>query len=311
MVALALAGLAALFAIMAALAAYLMMSQRQGAKAEEPQEEEEATVVGGGRRRPGSSRMQGANRRRTAAAAARAAQAGPSHADSDSEDEDDDEGEEHLTKKEAKRREREAQREAERAAREAKANKVSAYEERRRRKDEEREALEQAQEEEMRRAAEERQRREDAEAAKWMGMISVEGEGQEEVTEAQSAEALLNRFVAYIQERKMVPLEEIAVEFHLRSAEVVDRIQNLEAMGRLTGVMDERGKYIYISAEEMQAVARYVQTKGRVAIGELAARSDDLIDLEGKAAAAGAGDAGLVVDFDSMLLGGEVDPVGA
>ena len=162
----------------------------------------------------------------------------------------------------------------------------------------------------MRRAAEERQRREDAEAAKWMGMISVEGEGQEEVTEAQSAEALLNRFVAYIQERKMVPLEEIAVEFHLRSAEVVDRIQNLEAMGRLTGVMDERGKYIYISAEEMQAVARYVRTKGRVAIGELAARSDDLIDLEGKAAAAGAGGAGLVVDFDSML-GGEVDPVGA
>lgn len=46
MVALALAGLAALFAIMAALAAYLMTSQRQGAKTEEPQEEEEATVIG-------------------------------------------------------------------------------------------------------------------------------------------------------------------------------------------------------------------------------------------------------------------------
>ena len=40
----------------------------------------------------------------------------------------------------------------------------------------------------------------------------------------------------------MVPLDQIAVEFKLRTTEVIDRINGLEAMGRLTGVMDERGK---------------------------------------------------------------------
>jgi hypothetical protein len=33
----------------------------------------------------------------------------------------------------------------------------------------------------------------------------------------------------------MVPIEEAATEFGLRSSEVVDRIQGLESMGRLTG----------------------------------------------------------------------------
>ena len=39
-----------------------------------------------------------------------------------------------------------------------------------------------------------------------------------------------------------MPLEQLATEFKLRTTEVIDRVQGLEAMGRLTGVMDERGK---------------------------------------------------------------------
>lgn len=36
--------------------------------------------------------------------------------------------------------------------------------------------------------------------------------------------------------------QQIATEFKLRTTDVIDRIHGLEAMGRLTGVMDERGK---------------------------------------------------------------------
>jgi hypothetical protein len=35
---------------------------------------------------------------------------------------------------------------------------------------------------------------------------------------------------------------QIALEFGMRTTDVIDRIKGLEAMGRLTGVMDERGK---------------------------------------------------------------------
>lgn len=100
----------------------------------------------------------------------------------------------------------------------------------------------------------------------------------------------------------MVNIEEVATEFSLRSSEVVDRIQGLESMGRLTGVMDERGKFIYISLDEMEAVAAYIRKKGRVAIGELAARSNEFIDLEPKAVSndTAAGTAA-AIDFDTVL----------
>lgn len=69
------------------------------------------------------------------------------------------------------------------------------------------------------------------------------------------------------------PHPQLATEFRLRSAEVVERLQSLEAQGQLTGVMDERGKFIHISTDEMRAVADFIRRRGRVAIGELAAKS--------------------------------------
>lgn len=39
-----------------------------------------------------------------------------------------------------------------------------------------------------------------------------------------------------------MPLEQLATEFKLRTTDVIDRVHGLEAMGHLTGVMDERGK---------------------------------------------------------------------
>lgn len=46
--------------------------------------------------------------------------------------------------------------------------------------------------------------------------------------------------------------------------------------------MDDRGKYIYISKDEMQAVADYIKRQGRVSISHLASKSNQFIDLEPK-----------------------------
>lgn len=246
-------------------------------------------------RRGGMDRMRAGRLRQRRAAQQAAADDG---SDEEEEEEGGNEG-----RREARRRQREEDREAERQAREARANKVNVYEDRRRKKEEEREALEKAQEEEIRRAAEERQRREDEEAAKWMGQISVEEEGLDAEDGGDGGEAAAARFVAYIRERKMVSIEELATEFRLRSTEVVDRIQGLEAQGQLTGVMDERGKFIHISAEEMRAVAEYIRSRGRIAIAELSARSGEFIDLEPRAAGVAGADSGAPdLDFDSMLV---------
>ena len=68
--------------------------------------------------------------------------------------------------------------------------------------------------------------------------------------------------------------------------DAISRVQTLEEEGRVTGVMDDRGKFIYISSEEMAAVAGYIRNKGRVAIGELSAMSNTFIDLQQRSGSA-------------------------
>ncbi|EFN58337.1 hypothetical protein CHLNCDRAFT_15827, partial [Chlorella variabilis] len=51
-----------------------------------------------------------------------------------------------------------------------------------------------------------------------------------------------SRFVDYIRRRKTVALDELAAEFGMRTQEVIKRVQELEAEGGITGVMDDRGK---------------------------------------------------------------------
>jgi len=204
------------------------------------------------------------------------------------------------TKKQRAREARREAREAERIAREARGQKVNLYEERRRQRDEAREAQEAAQEEAIAQEAAARAAREDEEASKWMSLISVDKEGTGEAEAGGEDPGLLGQFVDYITARKMAPLEEIATEFNLRTTDVIDRIHGLEAMGRLTGVMDERGKYIYITLDEMHAVAKHLTKKGRVTISELAAQSSSLIDLEPRTVGTEGAGKRPMLDFDAL-----------
>ncbi|KAG0477276.1 hypothetical protein HPP92_013674 [Vanilla planifolia] len=185
------------------------------------------------------------------------------------------------TKKERKRQEREAQRQAEEAARESRKLKQDRYEESRRRKDEEREAKEHAMEEEALKRKAEEEEAAALEFEKWKGEFSVDAEGST-ASDTQETQGLLNNFVEYIKKQKCIPLEELAAEFKLRTQDCINRIMELENIGRLSGVMDDRGKYIYISPEEMKAVADYIKRRGRVSIAHLASQSNQFIDLEPK-----------------------------
>ena len=43
--------------------------------------------------------------------------------------------------------------------------------------------------------------------------------------------------------------------------------------------MDDRGKFIYITQEELEAVVKFIKQRGRVSITELAESSNNLINL--------------------------------
>ncbi|KAG8658140.1 DDRGK domain-containing protein 1 isoform X1 [Manihot esculenta] len=267
--------------VVALIPLYLWKRRQDSRSADEHQEEgqvrQQETVV----RATGARRM-----RRRAAAGASSSRAVEATVE-DTVDESDDEVGEHYearasTKKDRKRQEREAQRQAEEATRESRQTKQDRYAEMRRRKDEEHEARERMLEEEAKAQKAKEEEAAALEFEKWKGEFSVDAEGTTENEVQDGNQDLLSEFVEYIKRQKCIPLEDLAAEFKLRTQECINRITSLENMGRLSGVMDDRGKYIYISQEEMKAVADYIKRQGRVSISHLASKSNQFIDLEPK-----------------------------
>jgi hypothetical protein len=84
--------------------------------------------------------------------------------------------------------------------------------------------------------------------------------------------------------------------------DAINRLRALEEQGMLTGFLDDRGKYVYVTREvllldplmmmlalafvpmtsdvqEMEGVAKWIRQRGRVSIAELAESSNTLIKL--------------------------------
>lgn len=74
-------------------------------------------------------------------------------------------------------------------------------------------------------------------------------------------------------------MEDLATTFKLKAQAAIERITDLQNNGSITGVIDDRGKFIYISEDELQQVAKFVKQRGRITITELAESSNKLINL--------------------------------
>eukprot|EP00177_Eucheuma_denticulatum_P007273 GFKZ01013242.1.p1 GENE.GFKZ01013242.1~~GFKZ01013242.1.p1 ORF type:complete len:329 (-),score=87.21 GFKZ01013242.1:1311-2174(-) len=184
------------------------------------------------------------------------------------------------------KKKKEANREARREAREARLAQLEEMREREQRREEQRqeeqeeqERLEREREEEGRKRREEKEKKEMEEYAEWKGTIEVEEEG-EDGDMAVEEEGMMERFCEYVKEGKIVVLEEMAAEFGLKTEQVVDRLVRLEESGGISGVFDDRGKFIYVSRQEMEAVAEFIRSKGRVSIHDLARESTRLLHLD-------------------------------
>jgi DDRGK domain-containing protein 1 len=82
-----------------------------------------------------------------------------------------------------------------------------------------------------------------------------------------------------LQDKKVVILEDLAVRFKLKIHAAINRIEQLQEDKILTGVFDDRGKFIFLSTSELEAVAKFIRQRGRVSIADLAAASNNLINL--------------------------------
>merc|ERR1719348_1345792 len=170
------------------------------------------------------------------------------------------------------------QREAEQKEREENRKKREKMDEEERLKREQEKEEERKVEEEERRIREEKERKEQEEYDMLKAAFSVEEEGCDAGKEGDEENKLL-KFINYIKETKVVLLEDLAAQFHLKTQEAIDRVTQLQVDGLLTGVIDDRGKFIYVSQEELDAVAKFIRNQGRVSISDLAMSSNQLISL--------------------------------
>ncbi|CAE7264181.1 unnamed protein product [Symbiodinium necroappetens] len=241
--------------------AFFALRAKTAAEEEEKQEKQQA--AGGQRRRGALDRMQ--------RGAARAAGGGEA-------DEDEPENQAGNKKanaaKEQKKQERRAQQQAEREAYQQKQDKKDKYAQ----KQQAREAERLRRDAEDEQARKEKEKREKEELDKWKEMFAVEYEGEDDA--ATAGESALEQFIEYVKLRKVVNLEDLAAEFRMRTVTAINRLEELEKMGRLSGIFDDRGKYIYITAEEMGEVAAWLKRKGRVNRAELVAGCNKLIRLD-------------------------------
>jgi len=74
-------------------------------------------------------------------------------------------------------------------------------------------------------------------------------------------------------------LEEIAAEFQLKTSKVIERLEHLEKGGQISGIFDDRGKFVYIERKEMEGVADWLNKKGRIGRADLVAACNRIIRL--------------------------------
>lgn len=149
-----------------------------------------------------------------------------------------------------------------------------------RKEEDEKQRKEEEEKEEQERIAREEQAKKEHEAYLEMAAsFEVEEEGYDPDQDVDS-EGKLAQFISYIEEQKVVLLEHLAAHFKMRAKDVVDRIQQLIQNGSLVGIIDDRGKFISITNDELTKVAKFIRQRGRVRVDELAVNSNKLINLK-------------------------------
>lgn len=144
--------------------------------------------------------------------------------------------------------------------------------------DEREKQLEQEREEKERLDREELIKKEHEEYLELAEKFEIEEEGYDHDQDVDSEQKLAD-FIKFVNDSKVVQLEDVASHFKMKTRDVISRIQELIENGSLTGIIDDRGKFISITNEELDSVAKFIRQRGRVTVTDLVVNSNKLINL--------------------------------
>ena len=133
-------------------------------------------------------------------------------------------------------------------------------------------------EETLQKVKEEQQKKEEEIYNQWKDMIKIgeEGEGRRDFSD----ENVINEFLNYIKIRKVVSLEDLSGVFKISPNELVEKLNQFENEGRILGIIDDRGKYIYVTEKEMNMIENLFMKRGRINKGDLIKECNKIIKFE-------------------------------
>ena len=145
-------------------------------------------------------------------------------------------------------------------------------------KEKEKEEKENQIKQELIRMEEEKKKKDDEEYDQWKDFIKVGEEGEEGIDF--NKEEVINQFLDYIKIRKVVSLEDLSGAFKLNPNKIVEKLNQYEKEGRIMGIIDDRGKYIYITEKEMGLIEKMLTNRGRISKADLIKECNRLIRFE-------------------------------
>lgn len=122
----------------------------------------------------------------------------------------------------------------------------------------------------------EKERQELEEYQQWRKLMMLEEAGDAYLDE-ETFEKRSDELLAYVVEHKSVSIQEVAAEFGVKPADIVEKLKEFEKTGRLTGVFDERGSYVYITPDEFAAVAKLISEQGRLSLKDITRLANTVI----------------------------------
>ena len=146
------------------------------------------------------------------------------------------------------------------------------------RKEKAKEEEEKKKQEFLKQVEEEKKKKSDEEYDQWKDLIKVGEEGEEGMDFTK--EEVINKFLDYIKIRKVVSLEDISGTFKLNPNDIVMKLNQYEKEGRIMGIIDDRGKYIYLTEKEMALIEKMLINRGRISKADLIKECNRLIRFE-------------------------------
>eukprot|EP00978_Attheya_sp_CCMP212_P012291 scaffold30508_cov35-Attheya_sp.AAC.1 len=89
---------------------------------------------------------------------------------------------------------------------------------------------------------------------------------------------LVEDFVASCEAQRVIHLDDVACQFDISIEHVIERIEQIEQEGRITGIIDAN-TFIYVSPTEMSAIANFCHRNGKVTVTEIAKECNRLLNL--------------------------------